>query len=100
MTLPQPSAFSAILRGGTPSARAAGDGLPTQADSVDPTDVRVRNDQAPRTSRTDQPGPGRLMMTDRLRWAGACGWVRCSAWFGATASAHLVQGQVILCLKF
>jgi hypothetical protein len=35
MTLPQPSAFSAILRGGTASARAAGGGSPTLADSVD-----------------------------------------------------------------
>ena len=39
MTLPQPSAFSAILRGGTASARAAGDGSPTPVDSVDQTEA-------------------------------------------------------------
>jgi hypothetical protein len=39
MALPQPGAFSAILRGGTASARAAGDGSPMLADSVGSTEA-------------------------------------------------------------
>jgi hypothetical protein len=40
MTMPQASAFSAILRGRTASARAVGGGSPTPADAVDETDGR------------------------------------------------------------
>jgi hypothetical protein len=48
MTLRQPSAFSAILRGGDGECPAAGDGSPTLADSVDHTEAR-------NTSSTETP---------------------------------------------
>lgn len=42
MTLPQPSASSAILRGGKANARAAAGGSPTPADGDEKADVRAR----------------------------------------------------------
>jgi hypothetical protein len=40
MVLAQPSAFSAILRGGERECRCCRDGSPSPADAVDPTGAR------------------------------------------------------------
>ena len=60
MTLPQPSAFSALVRGSTASARAAGGSSPTQRDKGDVTEGRTATVHAgqPIGCRTTPPSAG------------------------------------------